>query len=107
MQGEVLTATPIYILKGREVYTKPDTLEGGNIVFYFDHVDPVKGEINIRMTEMQPEEQDFVILKAIVFPYINILWSGIVIMFLGTAIAIRNRIKVNRIGQSKNDKEEI
>ena len=101
MQGDVLMATPVYILKGREVYTKPDTLEGGSIVFFFDHIDPAKGEINIRMTEMQPEEKDFVILKAIVFPYINILWSGIVIMFLGTAIAIRNRVKVNRAGQSK------
>jgi len=40
-------------------------------------------------------KKDFVILKAIVFPYINVLWSGIIIMFLGTAIAIRNRVRVN------------
>ncbi|MBL4577675.1 MAG: cytochrome c biogenesis protein CcsA, partial [Flavobacteriales bacterium] len=96
MQGETRTAKPIYIIKGREVYTVPDTLDGGDIVFYFDHVDPIKGEVNIRMTEMAPEKKDFIILKAIVFPYINVLWSGIVIMFLGTAIAIRNRVRVNR-----------
>ena len=99
MQGEVKMAKPIYVIKGNEVYTVPDTLEGGNIVFYFDHVDPAKGEINIRMTELEPAKKDFVILKAIVFPYINVLWSGIVIMFLGTAIAIRNRVRVNRIGK--------
>ncbi|HIA07275.1 MAG TPA: cytochrome C biogenesis protein [Flavobacteriales bacterium] len=99
MQGEIKTARPIYIIRGREVYTFPDTLEGGNLVFYFDHVDPAKGQVNIRMTELEPMKKDFVILKAIVFPYINVLWSGIIIMFLGTAIAIRNRIRVNRVSK--------
>jgi cytochrome c-type biogenesis protein CcmF len=99
MQGEVQTAMPIYIIRDHEVYTFPDTLAGGNLVFYFDHVDPAKGEVNIRMTELEPMKKDFVILKAIVFPYINVLWSGIIIMFLGTAIAIRNRIRVNRVSK--------
>jgi len=96
MKGEVTTATPIYIIKGREVYTVPDTLNDGDLVFFFDKIDPTSGEINIRMTEKEPQKKEFVILKAIVFPYINVLWSGIVIMFLGTAIAVRHRIRVYR-----------
>jgi len=101
MKGEVRMAKPIYIIKGHNIYPIPDTLPGGDIVFFFNHVDPLKGEINIRMIEMEPEQKHFVILKAIVFPYINVLWSGIVIMFLGTLIAIRNRVRVNRISKDK------
>ncbi|MNL85192.1 hypothetical protein D3C87_2134240 [compost metagenome] len=32
-------------------------------------------------------------MKAIVFPYINLLWSGTIIMVIGFAFAISRRIK--------------
>ena len=38
-------------------------------------------------------EQEFVVMQAIVFPGINILWLGCVLLFLGTLLAVRQRIK--------------
>jgi len=38
-------------------------------------------------------ESEFLVMQAIVFPGINILWIGCVLLALGTAIAIRQRIK--------------
>ncbi|HRH70258.1 MAG TPA: cytochrome c biogenesis protein CcsA [Flavobacteriales bacterium] len=38
-------------------------------------------------------ESEFLVLQAIVFPGINILWIGCVLLFLGTLMAIRQRVK--------------
>jgi len=35
-----------------------------------------------------------IVLKALVFPWINILWAGCVIMIIGTVMAIRRRVKL-------------
>ena len=38
-------------------------------------------------------EAEFLVLQAIVFPGINILWIGCVLLFLGTFMAVRQRVK--------------
>jgi cytochrome c-type biogenesis protein CcmF len=38
-------------------------------------------------------EREFVVLQAIVFPGINILWIGCILMALGTFMAVRQRWK--------------
>ncbi|MFT5724412.1 MAG: cytochrome c-type biogenesis protein CcmF [Bacteroidia bacterium] len=42
-------------------------------------------------TDIQP--QRYIVMKAIAFPYINLLWTGTVIMLLGFFMAIRRRLK--------------
>jgi cytochrome c-type biogenesis protein CcmF len=38
-------------------------------------------------------ENDYVVMKAIVFPHINILGLGVIIMSLGTILALFRRLK--------------
>ena len=38
-------------------------------------------------------EHEFVIMQAIIFPGINILWIGCVLMALGTGMAVWQRVK--------------
>ena len=38
-------------------------------------------------------EREFLVMQAIVFPGINILWIGCVLLFLGTLMAVRQRLK--------------
>ena len=38
--------------------------------------------------------REFIVMKALVFPWINILWAGCVIMIIGTVMAIRRRVKL-------------
>lgn len=35
-------------------------------------------------------------MEAIIFPYINVLWMGCIIMIIGTVIAIVERIRKSR-----------
>ncbi len=62
--------------------------------------------IRIKFAEILPEEkcylfetserepvQKFIIMKAIVFPYINFVWGGTIIMVIGFVMAIYRRVK--------------
>ncbi len=52
----------------------------------------VKGDTMV----VDVSEREFVILQAIVFPGINILWVGCILMALGTFMAVRQRVKRGR-----------
>ena len=52
----------------------------------------VKGET----IALDVSEREFVVLQAIVFPGINILWVGCILMALGTFMAVRQRVKRGR-----------
>ena len=38
-------------------------------------------------------ETEFVVMQAIVFPGINILWTGCILLFIGTLMAVRERVR--------------
>ena len=54
-------------------------------------------EIKVRQTAA---EDEYIVMKALVFPYINVLWLGIVVMVIGFFIAAWNRI-------TKKEKKEL
>ena len=45
-------------------------------------------------TDIQP--QRYIVMKAIMFPYINLLWTGTIVMLIGFFMSIRRRLKENR-----------
>ena len=62
---------------------------------------------SVRLLKIKPEEDalvfevtdansGYIILKAIEFPFINILWAGCIVMVIGTVIAIIHRVKQNK-----------
>ena len=38
------------------------------------------------------EEQEFILLQAFIFPYINVLWLGVILLALGSGMAVAKRI---------------
>jgi len=40
-----------------------------------------------------PKQRDYIIMKAIVFPYINFLWGGTILMVIGFLLSIFRRLK--------------
>ena len=57
------------------------------------NIDPEKESFNFRVVEEAPKFNDFIVMKAIVFPGINILWIGCIIMGLGSFLAVWQRIR--------------
>lgn len=87
---------PLYVLRGNTTLTVNDELPELGLQFSFWKIEPEKEIFHIQVREKATKAGDFIIMKAIIFPGINILWIGSLIMGIGTAIAVWTRIKIQR-----------
>jgi cytochrome c-type biogenesis protein CcmF len=87
------TLTPLFAVRDRTVFSKEETLEALGLKVTFTKIDPETGKISLAISEKKDNKQEFIIMKAIVFPWINILWIGCTLLVLGTFVAIVHRAK--------------
>lgn len=94
-EGEVVEVEPLYILRD-SVLQIPDPVisDETGLRINFEKIDPRTGEHTFMVAERFSNRREFIVMQAIQFPMINILWIGIIIMFIGTVMAIRHRIKL-------------
>jgi cytochrome c-type biogenesis protein CcmF len=97
IHNKTLYAKPIYLIKGNMVSPIDAEVESMGVKLSFKSIHPDNGKIDIDLSEKDTGSQEFIILKAIVFPFINILWLGCVVMIIGTVLAIRERLKKSRL----------
>lgn len=76
------TAAPLYIIRGNQAGSVPDTLRDLGVVIKVNQIIPEGSAIEFGVKQ-RAQEDDWVVMKAIVFPYIRVLWLGVVIMVLG------------------------
>ncbi len=84
------TAEPIYFIRNEFEQTIPDFVEELGTKIKFSKVLPKEGKVKLEVFE-QVQKSDFVILKAIVFPGINILWLGCIVLTIGFIMSIFQR----------------
>jgi cytochrome c-type biogenesis protein CcmF len=84
-------ANPLYIIKDQMQYSEDAFIDTLGLKISFTKIDPEKNAIELKIAEKKSNKKDFVILKAVVFPHINILWMGCIIMIVGTIIAVCKR----------------
>ncbi len=65
--------------------------------FNIEDPDPSKAAISfvIQSGEKEPVK-DFVVIHVVEFPWINLVWTGTIVMVLGFILAIINRVKIQR-----------
>ena len=95
MDGNVYSAMPILTLEGNTIGHIEDEISEMGIKLNFDKVDPETGKITLKAFTKNEEEPEIIIIKAIIFPFINLLWIGCFAMAIGTVISIYQRIKSN------------
>jgi cytochrome c-type biogenesis protein CcmF len=71
-------------------------LEEMGLKIQFAGIEPEKNQPLFKVWRKVPDEKPFILIKAIIFPMINLLWAGCVLMAIGTIIAIYQRVKLNR-----------
>jgi cytochrome c-type biogenesis protein CcmF len=86
-------AAPIYYFKDGRVQSKEALVDELGLRFMFWKINPETGEIEISLQEKKSNIKDFIVMQALVFPYINILWIGCIVMAIGTLIAVWQRAK--------------
>jgi cytochrome c-type biogenesis protein CcmF len=85
---------PMFVIRDRSFsFSVPDSVPDLGIKLSFKGIDPETASFKFNLEETDPELNEFIVMKAIVFPGINILWAGIILMGLGTFIAVFNRAR--------------
>jgi cytochrome c-type biogenesis protein CcmF len=79
---------PVFVVRNRMVGSLPDEAEDLGVRITFKAVDPAKGKFTFGVSTTQ---KDYVILKAMEKPFINLLWSGTLLMALGFGLSVRQR----------------
>lgn len=96
VMGEEFILNPVYHVEmDGNVLTHDDAyMDGPGFKFRFQEINTDNDKILLKAWKKQDEdEKPFIVMKAIVFPLINILWAGSILMVLGTALAVWQRIK--------------
>ena len=96
--GHTYTAEPIYVLRDSSYQMSvPDTVSQLELYARFDRILPEQKKIDLAVKQ-SGAVNDYIVLKAFIFPYINVLWIGTLIMIFGFLISIRYRIRL-RLGE--------
>ncbi len=94
--GRESNIMPVLVIRGNELFSMLTEMEQFGLRFTFARLNPSTGKIKLIIEEKKSNGNDFIIMQAMVFPYINLLWTGCLIMVLGIFISIYTRVKRNR-----------
>lgn len=86
-------AYPKYILRNNQVEPQEAVVDELGLKFIFWKIDPEQGSVEINLSEKKSNQKDFIVMEAYMFPYINILWIGCLVMIIGSLLAVWQRIK--------------
>lgn len=93
--NNVLTSEPIFGINENTFFSIRRELAEAGLRFGFE-VRPNEGgepKAVLEIAETTPQPQ-FIVMKGIVFPYINLLWMGTILMIIGFGIAMFNRLEL-------------
>ena len=99
--GPDTTFTALYIVRDSLLIPDMVTLEGRGIKVRIDGFRPAEATFETVIWENLSIRRDFIVMQATVFPQINLLWLGCLIMTGGALMAVRQRRKTQRRGPSK------
>ncbi|MCF8461955.1 MAG: cytochrome c biogenesis protein CcsA [Flavobacteriales bacterium] len=93
ISGKKYEVKPIYVIRDRMALPIPGELKELGLRFVLNKVIPEEGKAEIAVYEKPDNYREFIVMKAMIFPWINILWAGCLVMIIGTILAIRRRLK--------------
>ena len=75
------------------LYPVQDTVTSENLIFQLNKTNDGVVELGVKESN---SIMQYITLKAYKFPFINLLWAGVIIMVAGIIISIVRRIQLNR-----------
>jgi cytochrome c-type biogenesis protein CcmF len=96
LQGNIDTVKPAFLIQGLSLKTIPDTAKGNGLVIEVKKINPKTSTIEVEMQRKKYQNQDdFIIMKAVIFPWIKLLWAGCFLIAIGSLMAVAERFKKN------------
>lgn len=96
LEDSVYKVMPVYAVQGNQAQHVDAEIKELGLKFSFDRINYDTNKPIIIASEHTEAEVPFILVKAEVFPWINLLWLGSILMAVGTGIAIAQRAKRER-----------
>jgi cytochrome c-type biogenesis protein CcmF len=93
VNGKIYKTEPIFLVKGNNVFDFARNIDELGLRFRFTKIIPDQGKMELQVYEKPQQAKDWVVFKAIEFPYINLYWAGTIVMVIGFLISIFRRQK--------------
>jgi len=91
LKGHAQPLAPVYFIRGKYENEIEDTSKSMMVYARLSRIIPDQNAAEIMVKQADPKD-DYIVLKALVFPFINVLWLGVVIMVVGFFISLINRV---------------
>jgi cytochrome c-type biogenesis protein CcmF len=91
-KDQVFIAEPSFIIRGNEIAQTPQELGELGIRISLNNIEPNPDPtLTVFTLGVSTSQRDWVIMKAVEKPFINLLWLGTFVLVIGFLIAIRRR----------------
>ena len=87
MTGKDYYAEPLYLIQGGQAMSINDKVNDLGLIFRLTKVIPDQNKVQIDIAEVKPE-QEYIVMKALVFPFINLVWLGVVMTVAGFLVSL-------------------
>lgn len=84
------TLTPAFVIRDRMIGRKAETSDELGIRIQLEAINPQTGKFTFAVNRTQ---RDYIVMKAVEKPLINVLWIGALVVTLGFVISMRKRAK--------------
>ncbi|MDO8365796.1 MAG: cytochrome c biogenesis protein CcsA [Saprospiraceae bacterium] len=104
--GQKAEAAPVYLIRNNQPFSLKDEATTMGLHFRFENIDPKAGVLTIGVADTPANQggipleiaenasrSDYIVLEAIIFPGINLVWLGSIMMLLGLALSFWKRFK--------------
>ncbi len=95
---------PVFVIKDKLIGRIPDEVEDLGIRITFNNIDPVQNKFSFGVETTQ---KDYIIMKAMEKPFINIMWIGVFVMTGGFIMAIVRRQKESKDQPESTDRPKV
>jgi len=95
--GKVYNTEPIFLIKGNNTFDFARKIDELDLKFRFAKVLPDEKKVELQIFEKPQQAKDWVVFKAIEFPFINLYWAGTIVMVVGFLLSIFRRRKEAKV----------
>jgi cytochrome c-type biogenesis protein CcmF len=92
LKGKTNEAKPVYYIRDKYEHYVEDTMRTEGVVVRFARILPEQNAAEIEVKETDPAAY-YIVLKAIVFPHINLVWGGTIVMVMGFLLSLWNGVR--------------
>ncbi len=91
VSGKIYNAEPVFLVKGNNTFDFAKNIQELGLRLRFTKIIPEQNKIELQVYEKPQQAKDWLVFKAIEFPYINLYWAGTIIMVIGFIMSIVRR----------------